>query len=185
MNVWNHVTKQRVFRRWWNINIRTVRQRRCNDYDTNTCTSTPLVITCDNMQVGVWSKDYGMCWERNKWADNHRELDCVNMWFIYQFHCVLCLREHCRSLWMIYSPPSSAPVALYLWLLNTFSTCWMSRLCSTTSLTLRPSTSGRPTGNWPSAAAAAHKWFRCEKTGMEARNGSRANFWWAAMWEEM
>ena len=128
-----------------------------------------------------------MCWDRNTTNKqiSHCELDCVNMWLIYQFDCVLCLREHCRSLWMIYSLPSSAPVALYLWLSNTFSTCWMSRLCSTTSLTLRPSTSGRPTGNWPSAAAAAaaaaHKWFRCEKTGMEARNGSWANFWWAAI----
>lgn len=74
------------------------------------------------------------------------------------YSCVkLCFRARCRSLWMIYSPRSSAQVVLYLWLSNTFSTCWMSRPCSTTSRTQRPSTSGKPTGNCPAAATTAYK----------------------------
>lgn len=67
----------------------------------------------------------------------------------------LSLRERSRSLWMIYSPPSSAPVVPCPWLLNTSSTCWTSRRCSTASQTQRPSTSGRPTGNQTAAAREA------------------------------
>lgn len=60
----------------------------------------------------------------------------------------ICVRGLCRSLWMICLLQSSAPVDLYLWLLSTFLTCWTGRLCSTVSQTLRPSTSGKPTGSW-------------------------------------
>lgn len=91
---------------------------------------------------------------------------CGHIWLTASLS-LLCLREHCRSSWTICSLRSSAPVDLYLWLSSTFSTCWMSRLCSTTSRTPRPSTSGRPTGKWP--AAAAHKWFGCLETGLEGR----------------
>lgn len=59
----------------------------------------------------------------------------------------VCVRGLCKSLWMICLLPSSAPVDPYRWLLSTFSTCWMSRLCSTVSQTLRPSTFGKPTGS--------------------------------------
>lgn len=65
---------------------------------------------------------------------------------------LLCVRARCKSLWMIYSPPSSAPAVQYLWPSNTSSTCWTNRHCSITSLILRPSTYGRPTGNLPPAA---------------------------------
>lgn len=60
-------------------------------------------------------------------------------------------REHCRSLWMTYSPWSSAPAVQSRWPSNTFLTCWMSRRDNMVSLTQTLYTSGRPTGMSPSS----------------------------------
>lgn len=72
----------------------------------------------------------------------------------------VCVRGLCRSLWMICLLQSSAPVDLYRWLLSTFLTCWMSRLYNTISQTLRPFTSGKPTGSWHAEAVAKHWQFQ-------------------------
>lgn len=60
-------------------------------------------------------------------------------------------REHCRSLWMTYSPWFSAPAVQSRWPSNTFLTCWMSRRDNMVSLTQTLYTSGRPTGSSPSS----------------------------------
>lgn len=92
------------------------------------------------------------------------------------FVSLLCLREPCRSLWMICSLRSSAPVGLYLWLSSTFSTCWMSRPCSTTSLTRKPSTSGRPTGHWSSSSNSSSQIVRlCDWVGNFQTHGSTSS----------
>lgn len=78
----------------------------------------------------------------------------ASLFYALTFFSLFEPRALCRSLWMIYSLPFSAPVDPCPWPSNTSLTCWTSRLYSTASPTQRPFTSGRQTGNWSWTAAA-------------------------------
>lgn len=84
--------------------------------------------------------------QRKKQAVTHTHTNSMCI-YLFPYLPTLSPRAHCRSLWMTCSQWSWAQTSQFPWLSSTSLTCWMSRLCSTTLQTLRPSTSGRLTGN--------------------------------------